>query len=381
MARTALPRIAIIGCGPIGIEAGVHSHQLGLPFKIYDRGDVAEHLGRWGHVRLFSPFSQNHTQLGADLIRREHPGHELPGPNELLTGLEFRDRYLVPLALTAALGEAIHTKTEVLQIGRVGLFKTDQPNDPRRATAPFRLLVRDDKQAERIEEADAILDCTGTYGSHRWIGEGGIPALGERAAERHIVYGLDDILGTRQAYYSGKSTIVIGAGYSAATTVCQLSSLAENNSATWVIWLSRRPRGTPLPRNPADPLRERERLAARANNLASRGEGNVEYHALTTIDMIEAHGPDKGFRITGRTAGQEMVWEVDRVIANVGYAPDLGISRELHVLESNGPGSLRQPEPNYFVLGSKSFGRDPGFLLKTGYDQIRDVFALLLNKR
>ncbi len=41
----------------------------------------------------------------------------------------------------------------------------------------------------------------------------------------------------------------------------RLAALAEDNSATWVIWVTRGPRGTPLPCNPADPFRERDRLA------------------------------------------------------------------------------------------------------------------------
>ena len=252
----------------------------------------------------------------------------------------------------------------------------DPVNDPKRASAPFRMLLRDDKGAERFEEADVVLDCTGTYGRHAWLGDGGIPAAGELAAEKQVSYGVDDVLGRRKAQYAGKSVIVVGGGYSAATTVCALAQLAEENSATWVIWLARGPKSTPLSRNPADPLRERDRLAAKANNLAARGDGNVEYHAQALIDEVTCHGPDKGFRVVGRVNGKAMVWEVDRVIGNVGYLADTNLTRELHVGEFVG-GTVRQPEPGYFVLGMKSFGRDSNFLLKRGYDQVAEVMKLL----
>ena len=91
-----------------------------------------------------------------------------------------------------------------------------------------------------------------------------------------------------------------------------------------MIWLTRGPRSTPLARNPNDPLRERDRLAAKANNLATRGDGNVEFHAQVLIDEVTSHGPDKGFRVSGRCNGKPMVWEVDRVIGNVGYLPGRG---------------------------------------------------------
>lgn len=371
-----MPRIAVLGAGPVGLEAAAHAANLGHPVTVYDRGDVAEAVGQWGHVRMFTPFGMNCTQLGLDLIRKEHPQHELPGANDLLTGHEYRDGYLVPLALTSKLGDAVQTRTFVVTVGRAGVLKTEAADDPKRATAPFRLLLRDDKGAERFEEADVVLDCTGTYGRHAWLGDGGIPAAGELAAEKQVSYGVDDVLGRRKAQYAGKSVIVIGAGFSAATTVCTLAQLAEENAATWVIWLARGPRSTPLTRNPTDPLRERDRLAAKANNLATRGDGNVEYHAQVLIDEVTCHGPDKGFRVAGRCNGKPVVWEVDRVIGNVGYLADTNLTRELHVAEFVG-GAVRRPEPGYFVLGMKSFGRDSDFLLKRGFEQVKEVMAAL----
>ncbi len=41
------------------------------------------------------------------------------------------------------------------------------------------------------------------------------------------------------------------------------------------------------------------------------------------------------------------------------------------------PESLRNPEPNYFILGAKSFGRNSSFLMRLGFEQVRDVFTLL----
>lgn len=380
MPKPELPRIAVLGAGPIGIEAALYAKALGLPVTVYERGEVGEHVSRWGHVRLFTSFGWISTPLGLEAIRREHPQHHIPAASDLLTGNDFRDGYLLPLTLTAGLCDCIQMKTEVVSIGRGNFFKIDAPNDPKRTQAPFRILVRSDKQQERMDEADVVLDCTGTFGKHRWLGAGGIPALGELAAAKQLSYGLEDITGARKAHYAGKSTIVIGGGYSAATTVCNLATLAEDYPATWIIWLTRGPRSTPLPRNPSDPLRERDRLAARANHLAARGEGHVEYHALTAIETIECHGPDRGFRVNARCGNEEMTWEVERVIGNVGYRADLSVCHELHVADPDGKQGSRQLEPNYFLLGAKSFGRNSNFLLRYGYEQIRDAFALVTGK-
>src|SRR5207248_3615330 len=140
----------------------------------------------------------------------------------------------------------------------------------------------------------------------------------------------DDVLGQRKGHYAGKSILLVGSGYSAATTACLLSTLAEAHPEMWIVWLARGPRRQPLPRIPNDALKERDRLAARANNLATRGDGNVEYHAQVLIDEVTCHGPDRGFRVAGRCNGKPVVWEVDRVIGNVGYLADSNLTRELH---------------------------------------------------
>lgn len=376
MSRTELPRIAVLGAGPIGLEAALQAAHAGFPVTVYERGDVSESIWQWGHVRLFTPFGMNSTPLGLDVIRKEHPQHQLPGPHDLITGNEYRDAYLIPLTVTAKLADAVLTKTQVVSIGRGGILKTDSLTDPKRATTPFRLLLRDNNGAERFAEADIVLDCTGTYGRHAWLGDGGIPAVGEIVAEKQIVYGVDDVLGRRKAHYAGKSIIVIGCGFSAATTVAALAKLAEENSATWTIWLARGPRSTPMTRNPNDPLRERDRLAAKVNNLATRGDGNVEYHSQMLIDEVTSHGPDKGFRVAGRCNGKAVTWEVDRVIGNVGYLSDATLTRELHV-NTFAEGAIRQPEPGYLVLGMKSFGRDSSFLLKRGFEQVGEVIGII----
>ncbi len=45
-----------------------------------------------------------------------------------------------------------------------------------------------------------------------------------------------------------------------------------------------------------------------------------------------------------------------------------------------GPAALRNPEPGFYVLGSKSYGRNSDFLLRNGYEQVREVFTLITGK-
>ncbi|MGL6096035.1 MAG: NAD-binding protein [Fimbriiglobus sp.] len=372
------PRIAVLGAGPIGLEAALYAKSLNLPVTVFERGQIADYVQKWGFVRMFSPFGMNATALGKHALLRDTPTRTLPADTDLLTGRELRDGYLVPVAESSAIRDCMKVGTSVLVVGRVGWRKTD-PADPKKPLPPFRLLVREGNAAERFETADAVLDCTGTYSRPNWVGDGGIPAAGEMSARQHMTCWLEDVLGPKRQAYAGRTVAVIGGGYSAATTVCELAALAEQEQATWVVWLTHGPRSQPLPRVAGDPLRERDRLAAKANSLAMRCDGNLEYHPQTRIEELHCHGPDQGFRITGKVAGRVTTWDVDRVIANVGYRPDPALTTELRLGEPAG-GGIETAEPGYFVLGSKSFGRDSSFLLRDGHEQIRRAFAVILAK-
>jgi thioredoxin reductase len=394
-------RLAILGAGPIGLEAALYARALQMPFTIYERGRPADHVWRWGHVRLFSPFGMNVTPVGRAAAKKQKPGQEFPRDDACLTGREHVSAYLGPIA--DSLQGNLQADTLILQIGKRGLHKEDDPNGAGRAKQPFRLLVRDKQNRERIDEADVVLDCTGTYAQHRWLGEGGIPAIGELAAEPHITYTLDDILGDRKNHYANRNVLVVGAGFSAATSIVSLAQMAADNPSTWVTWIARGPNSAPIKRVAGDPLKERDRLAVRANTIATRNDANVEFHAQTVVEAIEAIGQDKGFRVSTRSAGKPRVFEAERIIGNVGYTPDRLLYRELQIHEcyasfgpmklaahllgskggdclkqsSHGPDSLRNPEPNYYVLGAKSYGRNSDFLFKVGFAQIRDVFTLI----
>ena len=54
------PRIAILGAGPIGLEAALAAAERGWPFTVYECADaVAGHVRQWGHVRVFTPWDMN----------------------------------------------------------------------------------------------------------------------------------------------------------------------------------------------------------------------------------------------------------------------------------------------------------------------------------
>jgi hypothetical protein len=476
-------RIAILGAGPIGLEAALYARYLGYEVELFEQGrSVAAHLQQWGHVRLFSPFHKNATPLGIAAIETQDSSWQCPEASDRLLAKEYHLRYLQPLAKTDLVYGCLRLNTKIVAIGRPGWLKGDGVGDPQRASEPFRLLTRTRDTAqgqadvEGQAEADVVIDCTGTYGNHNWLGQGGIPAIGECLAfeqsqrgndegalgegeieggqigEGQIEYGLPDVLVDRKNQYAGKHVLVVGSGYSAATTVVELAELAANQPGTRVTWLTRKRReiegkgeaGTSEPSGPQpcgpigrifeDRLAGRDRLAERANALALDTSGPVtwlsgqdvsslRYDILSnrwevtlvaaTMETPATIMDEKPLVAASSVAGSSVGGEIaslpfDQIVANIGYRPDQKIYSELQVHTcyttdgpmqlsaqlmaqekvglgaidcldgvSHGPESLLTSEPNFYLLGAKSYGRRSQFLLSIGFEQIRDLFALL----
>ena len=55
-----------------------------------------------------------------------------------------------------------------------------------------------------------------------------------------------------------------------------------------------------------------------------------------------------------------------------------GERSHVHHLVAAGEAELRHPEANFYIVGMKSYGRAPTFLLATGYEQVRSVVAALV---
>ncbi len=127
-------QLAILGAGPVGLEAALYARALGVRFTVYERGRLADNIWRWGHVRMFSPLGMNTTPLGRAAATKQKPGQDWPGDGVCVTGREHVNLYLAPIA--ESLQGTIQTDTLVLQVGRRGLHKQDEPGGAGRANSP-----------------------------------------------------------------------------------------------------------------------------------------------------------------------------------------------------------------------------------------------------
>lgn len=402
-------KLAILGGGPIGLEAALYARFLGYEVVVFDRGEVAASVRQWGHVRMFTPFQMNRSPLGTAAIQAHDESWQPPADDALLTGQEWIDRYLLPLSETDLLSDHLRLSTTVLAIGKEEVLKGDLPGHEDRGDWPFRILVRNSAGEERVELADAVLDCTGVFTQANWLGHGGLPAVGEIALRDQIEHRLPDISGVDRERFAGRHTLLVGGGYSAATNVVALAHLIDDVPGTRVTWITRREgpagAGGPVAAIENDRLPERAVLAAEANRLAADPVSGVTYWPRTVIERMTRAAADGPFEVelSGEHAG---TLACDRVLANVGFRPDSRLYEELQIHECyasqgpmklaaalletgtsdcvdqtvRGPKSLLNPEPNFYILGAKSYGRRSNFLLSVGLQQIREVFTIIGNR-
>lgn len=394
------PRVAILGAGPVGLDAALACADEGLPFTLYEAGPrPAHHVRAWGHVRLFSPWRLNVSPRARS--RLEAQGWTAPPEDEHPTGDVFADRVLEPLAELPEIAPRLELETRVVAVGRRGLLKHEEISTDARARRPFRLLVKRPDGSEEVREAEVVLDCTGTYSHPNATGDGGVPAPGERAAGDRIVRHLPDVLGAEREAWAGRTVLLVGGGHSAQTAARDLERLAGEEAGTRTLWALRDPEPG-FARIPDDPLPERDRLTVEAGALA-RGEGSgVRPLHGRVVARIDRPGKDGSLSVTLRRSGggrQEVT--VDRILSLTGYAPDRSLHRQLQVhecyateapmklaaslLESDaadclageapGAETLVNPEPDYYVLGVKSYGLTSTFLLRDGWEQVEGAMG------
>jgi thioredoxin reductase len=383
--------VAVIGAGPVGLAAAAHLHRYQQPFIVLEAGaEAGAAIRRWGHVRTFSPWRNMVDGVARELL--EDVGWQAPNPEVLPTGHELVDRMVTPLANHPALAPHVRFNAKVTAVGRKDF---DKVRTKGREQQPFEIRLA---SGETVE-ARAVIDASGTWHHPNPAGSGGVAAAGEREHADRIAYGIPDVLSRERGQYAGKRVLVVGSGHSACNVVLDLLTLADQSPCTQITWAMRRDNlDTVWGGGASDQLEARGELGQRAKRAFDSGR----LHLVSPFRIRSIVTSGSSLVVHGVERSEERSIAVDRMIVATGFRPDLDMLKEVRLsvdswlectsalgplidpnehscgsVRPHGARELAHAEKDFYVVGMKSYGRAPTFLLATGYEQARSVVAML----
>ena len=382
----ALP-VVVIGAGPQGLAAAAQLLEHGETPLVFEAGPgPTAAVSDWGHVRLFSDWSELVDDAAARLLAPTGWARPATG---YPTGAQWISSYLAPLA--AALGDSVRCGTRVTGVSRAG---RDRLAGSGHSKQPFSVHIADADGIESRVAARAVIDASGTWSQPNPAGADGLPALGETAASDRITYRIPDFASPER--FAGAHTVVVGSGHSAATAVTALAGIARRHPGTRVTWVLRRGTVPDVSGGTADVLPARGVLGLRAQEAVDSGlVDSVTGFRVASVTRL------KGGVVLASEDGRELP-AADAVVVLTGFRPDLSFLSEIRldldptlqapsrmaaVVDPNlhscgtvrvtGATELAHPEADFYLVGAKSYGRAPTFLAATGYEQVRSVVAAL----
>jgi len=398
VARNDLP-VVVVGGGPVGLAAAAHLLERGLEPVVLEAGESAgAAIASWGHVRLFSPWRYDIDAAARRLL--EPTGWVEPDLDSLPTGSELVDGYVAPLAATPEISARLRTGIRVLAVARDGADKTRSLGRERRGYR-VRTVDSDGRVADVL--ARAVIDASGTFSTSNPLGVSGLPAAGEAEAAPFVTGPLPDVLGAQRERFAGRHTLVVGMGHSAANTLLSLVELSESAPGTTITWAIRGGSARRLfGGGTDDELPARGLLGTRLREAVDAGRLRL----LTRVSIEQLVPGDDSVQVLGTAKDEPLALDVHAIVNATGFRPDLDMLRELRLdldpiveapsalaplidpnqhscgtVPPHGEQVLSHPDDGFYLVGMKSYGRAPTFLLATGYEQVRSVAAALAGDR
>ena len=382
--------IAIIGGGPVGIEAALYARFLGYFVMVIDNRKVGDSLLGWNDYPIPNS-TQNApgtwrdctTPLGLAALEAQSGSETLPHSDAPVSYRQYVEMYLLPVARTDLLYESIQVHSRVRSISRVGCSPQDTCTLERRSEQEFRLLIDSKNRGEFTQLADIVLDCSGMGTARRGLASGGGRAIGESLAASHMWTGKCDIRSKHRDNFSGKHCVIFGNNIDACANALELLQVAQdfpNTRLTWVLPKRIGVKGFELPTISAE--------ADAAPNLAQKLINDAQHaieNELEHLVPIAAWGIEalsfesERWSIKLQSTAEETLDIVADVFINCAdYRDECSYREELLADVTPLPDAITLTgEPHYYRIGQRAWGRLKTCTFADGFAQIRQTFGLI----
>lgn len=350
--------VVIVGAGPIGLAMAVRLATNQIPFRILEKGvQVGNNVLEWGHVNLFSNWSESVDSVSIEFLNNQ--GVEFDLPDNCPSGKDLVDGYL------SKIGDVFESQGNLLLSANV---ESVEYYDQRQH---FQLTYSKNNQAHELK-ASMVIDASGTWGNFNRL------VRNENLLSSLIQNEIPDLNFISSLNQESK-VAVIGNGHSAMNSLILLSK----HSDCQVKWLIR----SKVPKFGLSKVGgQSDGLELRVKSLIEEGRIAL-VSSFTTKSIVKE---ERGLLLVSKEG--KTLSKINFIISNIGSFPDYSslkgiklnleekyqaspilvpkINPELHScgsLSYNLEDTLVTDLP-YFVVGMKSFGKAANFLLSKGYD-------------
>lgn len=253
-------KIAILGSGPLGLEAALHFENLGAQVTIFANNEIGGMVRR---VNEFAPetslehsWSEVTTELGRSAVNFSEALEEVPSVGD------YFENYLVPLVKKGnsnivikpgqiqrvhkrflSMDEEVPGKSRLHDLFRV-VFSTDpetsilkqvESNPEVFEKLGEEVLSSLNESVESFDDFDLVVDATGVFSNSNPLGPSRSLALNENRIKdsSNIFYGRECFKNFKEVTNSSKNIVLVGTGSLSALLLCELDLwLEEDKSRT-----------------------------------------------------------------------------------------------------------------------------------------------------
>ncbi len=364
--------IAIIGAGPVGIEAAIYARFLGYFVSIFEQRRVAHRMLDWHNRPLDVTVEECTTSMGHAAIAAQNPEYVRRSSNDVFTGKTYAEEYLLPLAKTDLLLDDIHFLSPVLDVSRYRTFVSDVIERQERCNDEFRILVDGRHRGPWVSRADVVIDCRGESQKMSGMGPGGGLAIGETFLRDSFLLHtpLDRKFESKSVL--GKHVCLVGQSVRAGQFAIEYLQQFGNEGGSRLTWMIR-------------PDRRHDSLAMEKalNAIREAQSGNIVVLESLGVELIQRNELGQYLLKFLKDDDSTVEMQCDAIVSLTGGRP-CTLSSELgreQLMRIEDGGSFMASEPGFYVLRGGNIEEGAGVGLSDAFRRIKELFAMLAGRQ